>query len=76
MREQTEAQKRQLVRDILRNRKGCEYDGITAMRYFIKTYGIYNDWHLYADILDGMHTNELATRINGGCDGHTKYLIN
>jgi len=74
VKEQNQQQAVDLIKLLLRTRKGCEYDGIQAMRFFIEMWGIYADHHVYTEIMDDMTRNSKATITQGW--GNVRFRIN
>lgn len=74
--DQTDAQMVTLIRTLLQTRRGCEYNAISAARFFSLIYGIEADWHIFATILDQMAQNGQAVSDHNDIEGHVHYIIN
>lgn len=74
IREMNQKQSVKLVHNLLQTRKGCEYDGIQAARFFRENWGIDGDHHLFTDVMDSMTRNGEAVCTQPY--GFTKYMIN
>lgn len=73
--EQTPRQRNSLIHTLLLQQKGQIFDGITAMRFVSSTYGISEDWHVYADYLDYLARIDAAQQVGINSDGHNQYMI-
>ena len=62
-----------LIKTLLRTRKGSVYTGMTASQYFRDRWGIDVDYHIFSEVMDEWSRIGLASVESEG--GFTKYMI-